>query len=130
MSGWRYLKIGVSLATIFAAGLVIGGLLMLGWVKRESDARRNPQNWTPRTLVWLQKELTLTPAQVETLRPKIDAAMGELAALQERGRVESGRIAYRMLDAVAPVLTPEQQQRFTALRQKRTEAWLKHDIGN
>lgn len=129
MISWRYVKVGTSLLVIFVAGLVIGSLLTLGWIKREADARRNPQNWTPRTIIWLQKELKLASPQVEAIRPKVDKAMTELKVLQESGRSESGRIAYRMLDAIVPDLTPAQQEQFKALRAKRTEAWLKHDLG-
>jgi hypothetical protein len=125
----RYVKVAVSLLVIFVAGLVIGGVLTLGWIKREADARRNPQNWTPRTITWLQKDLNLIPPQVEAIRPKVEKAMSELKSVQENARTQSGRIAYRMLDEIAPVLSPVQQQQFTELRKKRTEAWLKQDLG-
>jgi Spy/CpxP family protein refolding chaperone len=124
MSRWRYLTIGLSLTAIFTAGLVIGGVLALGWVKREADNRRNPANWTPRTIAWLDQELNLTPAQKETIRPGVEAAMKELTSVQENTRQESGRIAYGMLDRIAPALSPAQQEQFKELRKKRTEAWL------
>jgi hypothetical protein len=129
MISWRFAKVGASLLVIFVAGLVIGGLLAVGWIKREADARRNPQNWTPRTLVWLQKELNLTPTQIEAVRPKIDNSMSELKVLQDNLRTESGRIAYRMFDAIVPDLSPAQQEQFKVLRAKRTEAWMKQDLG-
>jgi hypothetical protein len=129
MISWRYVKVAVSLLVIFVAGLVIGGAVTLGWIKREADARRNPQNWTPRTITWLQKELNLTPPQVEAIQPKVDKAMSELKAVQEHGRTQSGRIAYRMLDEIVPDLSPAQQEQFKELRKKRTEAWLKQDLG-
>ena len=60
---------------------------------------------------------------------KVYKAMSELKSVQENARTQSGRIAYRMLDEIAPVLSPVQQQQFTELRKKRTEAWLKQDLG-
>jgi hypothetical protein len=129
MSSWRYVKVATSLLVIFVAGLVIGGMLVLGWVKREADARRNPQNWTPRTMTWLQKDLNLTSTQVETIRPKVEKSMSELKAVQETARSQSGRIAYRMFDEIIPDLSAPQQEQFQELRKKRTETWLKQERG-
>lgn len=108
LSRWKLLS---ALLAIFIAGGVVGGVATYRVITRFQHERLDQRTWTPRTLRWLAKEGDLSPAQIERLRPRVDAAMHELAGLRDRATGEFRDILTRMLIAISGELDAVQRDR-------------------
>lgn len=107
----RTLKLSLLCAGIFVCGAVAGGI----GVRRLLP--QGPQdNFGPRTMQRMVADLQLTDAQRENIEPKIRAAGEELRRLRRESWKQSGAVMEAMDAAIVAELTPEQRQRFEAIK--------------
>lgn len=112
-------KLMLAMGCTFVSGAVIGSVATVRVVQKHVAARMDHQQWGPRTMAWLTKELTLTAQQQQELRPVVDSMVDRLKQL--RDDAESGRkgIIYQLLVEIDSTLTPEQRDTLKRLIQER-----------
>jgi len=113
----RWLTV-LALLAIFVAGGVTG------WLSRPPGRMHGPphgNDLAAHLRTRLTRELSLTPQQVEKINPIVEASATEL----DKSRRESEERATKIIDdmhaKLATILTPEQQQKLAALREKRRD---------
>jgi Spy/CpxP family protein refolding chaperone len=114
-------KLVLLLTGIFLAGAVAGGFVTLEVGKNMLRKRMAPDNWGPARLKTLEKELALTPEQIDRLKPIVRRDVDELNRLRQQGFQETRRILERMENDIAAILTPEQKAKFEKFNEERRE---------
>lgn len=114
----RRWKIILTLAAIFAAGAVTGGVFALGVVKKAVDQKINPNRWPGSLLDSYQKRLKLTPDQVEQMRPVVEQSRREWADSVRAAVGSYGSIIRRLDEQLEPLLTPEQKAEHQRIREE------------
>lgn len=114
-------KLVLLLTGIFLAGAVAGGFVTLEVGKGMLRKRMAPENWGPARLKTLEKELDLTPAQIEQLKPIIRRDVEDLNRLRQQGFQETRRILERMEKDITAVLTSAQKAKFEKFNEERRE---------
>jgi hypothetical protein len=107
----RRWKAVLSLVVVFLAGMIVGGVLMLGGIHRWHQNRINAETWTPRTMTWLRREVQLAPEQESKVEPIVVRAMQDLSELRDRADGERKAIFSRLFLELSEHLTAEQQQK-------------------
>jgi hypothetical protein len=102
-------KTVLSLVVVFAAGVIVGGVLMLKGIQRWHREKINAANWTPRTMHWLRREVAVTPEQESTVLPIVERAMGDLSQLRDQADGERKAIFARLFLELSEHLSAEQQ---------------------
>lgn len=123
MNALRRWQIVLLLVAIFAVGAVSGALVTLRVVKRAAAKAGQPQNMLQAAARYYQRQLELTPEQVEQLRPVFQQTAREIAA----SRRDMFHSMQRMHEEMEKVLTPEQQTKFAELRE-RARARIKNQL--
>ena len=106
-------KAALIIALTFAVGAMTGAALNGIYLEASSKAREG-RSATP-VLDTLRRDLNLTDAQAVAIRAAIEDTRRELRVVrfdQCPGFTEARR---RLIERVRPLLTPEQQQRFSAI---------------
>lgn len=114
-------KLVLLLTGIFLAGAVAGGFVTLEVGKNMLRKRMAPDIWGPTRLKTLEKELALTPEQIDRLKPIVRRDVDELNRLRQQGFQETRRILERMENDIAALLTPEQKTKFEKFNEERRE---------
>jgi len=123
MSFLRHWQIVLLLVAIFLVGAASGALLTVRAVKRAASSSTAPQNLVATAARYYQRELQLTPDQVEQLRPIFIETARDIG----RSRREMYQSMQRMHGEMEKVLTPEQQEKFRELRE-RAKARIKSHL--
>ena len=114
-------KIILVFAGVFLAGAIFGGPLM-GWYRNYQLERRPP--FAERTMERYQRELKITAAQEERIRPILLRMQNEWRRLRQENVRNLSAVVDQMHREVAAELTPEQQTKLEEMRQElrlRTE---------
>lgn len=114
-------KLVLLLTGIFLAGAVAGGFVTLEVGKGMLRKRMAPEHWGPARLKTLERELDLSPRQVEQLKPIVRRDVEDLNRLRQQGFQETRRILERMERDIAAILTPEQKAKFEKFNEERRE---------
>ena len=126
----RHWKIILSLVAIFVAGCITGGVLTVAITKRVA-ARRSAgtagSNFGAVVVQHYQKQLELTPEQVEKLKPVFARAAAGLRNSRSNLLTEVTLAMRQMNEDIARELTPEQQARFEKMKE-RNRARLKNQF--
>jgi hypothetical protein len=111
---------------IFAAGLVVGGLVTLRVVKYLAAPRLgSPEQYGPQLIKGFAKKLDLTPEQQEKIKPLITRGAEELRQLRRTAWTTSQAVIERMEGEIAAQLTPDQKVKFDQMLAEQRER-LKH----
>jgi hypothetical protein len=110
MSILRNWKTILGLLALFAAGVIVGGVLTLGAVRKIMLRRADPDTWAPRTLAWFHDEMHTTPEQESQLRPIIDRGVADMVKLRDEGEEHWRSIVGSMIVEAAPILTDTQRE--------------------
>ena len=110
MSGWKYAKTIAWLLAVFAAGLVVGGVVTVRVIQHQYRERMNAATWTPRTVAWLQTTLRLSPEQESQIQPVVERWMEKMVGLRTRVVDERKQLFGHMFAELATHLTDEQRQ--------------------
>lgn len=121
MNGAKPWKLILLLAGIFLAGGLVGSAVTLHFAREYVHHRAMPEQWGPARLKMLARQLDLTPAQIEQLRPVVHRNMAELGQVRQEGFRETRRVLARLEQDIAAVLTPEQKVRFKELNDELRE---------
>ncbi len=98
---------------IFAAGLVVGGLVTLRVVKYFAPPRLgSPEQFGPQLIKRFTTKLELTPEQQEKIKPVIAQGAEELRQIRRTTWLSSQAVIDRMESEIAAQLTPEQKIKF------------------
>ena len=111
------------LAVIFVAGGVTGSVVM-------KSLNRRPPPGPPHTAEHivgvirktLQEKLDLTPAQLEKITPRIQAAALEIKIAHGDSARRIGTISRELHAQIAPELTPEQREKLAQFDREREES--------
>ena len=103
-------KIILSLAAIFAAGAVTGGVITFQTVRKMVQARTNPDQWPGRVFRDYRNRLKLEPGQQERIRPILTEAGRKMKRTRAEYLQAHGQLMREIHAALLPVLTPEQIQ--------------------
>jgi Spy/CpxP family protein refolding chaperone len=126
-------KIILLLVGIFGAGCVAGGFIAVNLAQKAFQRRGLPEQWGPARLKILSERLSLTPEQVERLKPIVRRDMEDLTRLRQQGFAESRRILERLERDIGAVLTPEQKAKFEQFnreqRQRRMQEFRRGERG-
>jgi hypothetical protein len=120
-------KIVLSLAAIFLAGSITGGLFTIAIAKHEVRRQSDPTQWFQLTMQRWKKRLHLTAAQEERLKPTVEATVNELRTLRTNDVRQTDEILTRAQARIDPELTAEQRQRLQKMREarkRRLQEWL------
>lgn len=115
-------KVILAFAGVFLAGVICGGAWAPRWwfaPERPMGARPGggPQSLLPR----LEKQLKLTEAQTDRIRPIVERMQVETQRLRREGVREFTAAMERMNLAIAAELTPEQRVKLEEMRKKFRE---------
>lgn len=113
MSWLRSWKTILGLLVVFAAGMLFGVVGTAGAIKKEFARRTDSTTWTPRTLAWITEAGGLTPSQVDTIRPDVEAAVEKLVELRSTAEQERTGILALLFAEVLPKLEPPQREKLT-----------------
>ena len=108
----------LALLAIFVAGGVTG------WLSRPPGRMHGPprgNDLAAHLRSRLTHELALTPQQVEKINPIVEASATELDKSWRESAERATKIIDEMHAKLAAILTPEQQQKLAALREKRRD---------
>lgn len=115
MNPLRHWKTILGLLVVFAAGVVVGGVLVMGKIRRDVQERSNPDTWTTRTMAWFHGELHITPEQENHLRPVVEKSMGEMRELRNDAEARWREIVGELLTNAAPLLDDRQREHLRQL---------------
>jgi len=109
---------GLAMLCVFCAGLVVGGATAILIVQKHIAARMDHTQWSPRTIAWLAKELSLTTEQQSRIKPPVDSMATQLKQLQDDTDAERKALFGRMLMEIHGELTDEQAAKLKEVLQK------------
>ena len=117
------LKVTACLALVFGSGAFCGVAVTVRRL-RDTDARaRAEERWVEQRRKDDARQLQLTPAESERLRPAYDRLLSDLRAVRETTVAGLGDAVRRQARDVADQLTPEQRQRWAQLLEQRRAQW-------
>ena len=107
-------KVILAFTGIFVAGILVGGMLVLGWGK--NTAQRSPmgEQFGPQLMQRLVTQLDLTPEQQTKVKPIVDQATEELRQLRHSTQRTTAGVLVRLQGDISAVLNPEQKTKFDA----------------
>jgi Spy/CpxP family protein refolding chaperone len=126
--GW---KLTISFALLFVIGALCGATitLTLGSLHQFNARLPGPVSWEQAAMRNLTHQLDLTPEEQERVRVPIHEAIEKLRAIRQKTIQETNESFDETLAGLAPLLTPEQQQKLEELRARRKAklraAWSK-----
>jgi periplasmic protein CpxP/Spy len=111
------------LITLSAACVALFATVAIG-LAQDPAAKNNdrPHRWQHKRgnpVEHLTKALDLTPDQVAKIQPIFDQAKPQLKAARQESKQKIQAIRENMQAQIRPILTPEQQQKFDALKKAR-----------
>jgi hypothetical protein len=109
MNFWSIVKTISFAAIIFAAGSVVGGVATIRFVERRVRERLDDRNWTNLTMNWLDRELSLSDAQLAQIEPIVMGGTGELKEIRDETELRRRAILAAKLKEVRKHLTPDQE---------------------
>jgi hypothetical protein len=125
-------KIALCLAAIFAAGLAIGSVATVGIIRHK--LRQNPADASKvaqAVMKRLQTELSLTPEQVEKVRPAIARASEQIRVFQVEILFRAHRLFVEAEADINPHLDERQKarlQQFVSERREQLRRALGRDV--
>lgn len=129
----RRWTVALSLAAIFACGVLVGALGTLRAVRTETRHRLNPDRWSDGVMHALDRHLALRPEQRERIAPLVRAGAEEARGVRGRAVAETLKIVEQTRAKVAEQLSPEQARKldeFMAQRQRRARRWIRPHQGH
>lgn len=113
-------KVIFSFVVVFVAGAVVGGLYSpwqrepkpKKWRERIKQGERGREQFSDRVVRHYTERLSLTPEQIDQIRPIVVAAGKEMRKIRSDWSSNTATVAQEMNQAVAAVLTPEQRVEF------------------
>ena len=106
-------KVVLAFIGIFAAGLLVGGLVTLRVVKNLAPARMgSPEQFGPQLMKRYTAKLELTPEQQDKINPLIMRAGEELRQMRRATWTNSQAVIDRVEAEISAQLTPEQKTKF------------------
>lgn len=112
-------KIGVSLAAIFLAGAMTGGLLTISVVKREAARTGKPALWVETTLRRWNWRLHLSAEQEKKLRPVLQETAQELRWLHATDLQQTETLLGRVHGRIDQELDAKQRVIFQKMLEAR-----------
>ncbi len=107
---------------IFAAGLVVGGLVTLRVVKSLAPPRMgSPEQFGPQLIKRFTTKLELTPDQQEKIKPIITQGAEELRQMRRTAWINSQAVIDRMEAEIAAQLTADQKVKFDQMLAEQRE---------
>lgn len=128
MEAIKHWKIVLSLAAIFLAGAVTGGVITFQVVRSVVRARTNPDQWSARILRDYQDRLDLSQEQMDRIRPVLLQAGQQMK--QARGEFIQlhGRLMREVNATLTQELTPVQKQIFEELREEQVRRFRERGV--
>jgi Spy/CpxP family protein refolding chaperone len=115
--GW---KLTISFALLFVIGALCGATITLTLGSMHQFTAKAPAiTWEQAAMRNITKQLNLTPEQQEKVRVPIHEAIERLKAVRQKTVQENNEAFDQTLAGLAPLLTPEQQQKLDEFRARR-----------
>ena len=115
----------VYLSLVFLSGALVGGfshkLITTSAVKADSKSKKpGPEEYRKHYLDIMRKHLDLTPEQLPQLEQILDKTKERYEALENNvWKPGTQEIRQEQTEAIMAILTPEQQAKYTQLREER-----------
>jgi hypothetical protein len=126
--GW---KLTISFALLFVIGALCGATITLTLGSLHQFTKKAPPalTWEQAAMKNLTNQLHLTQEQQEKVRTPIHEAIERLRAVRQKTVQENNEAFDQTLAGLAPLLTPDQQQKLDEFRARRMArlraAWAK-----
>jgi uncharacterized membrane protein len=123
----RTVKVWGIFVGVFLAGAVAGGLVGVRLTDavvdraRQGERAKAPEQTNLMLLRMYASRLELTPAQIEQIRPAMDATGDQMRRLRQ----ESAMSLQQLEESLEAVLEPEQRERLKAMQLAQKELWRK-----
>jgi len=129
-------KLWGGLLALFCSGVLLG--VLASWRIAEDKAIENLTREQPRVpksiMRKLDRELELSDTQRKRIEEIVCRTHGELLAFRDRIRPDRERIIQQSIDAMKAELSPEQQKKLDALRERtkahRAQGKMNHKDGS
>jgi Spy/CpxP family protein refolding chaperone len=117
--GW---KLTISFALLFVIGALCGATIALTLGSMHQFTAKAPPvvSWETSAMRNLTRQLNLTAEQQEKVRVPIHEAIERLRAVRQKTVQDNNEAFDQTLAGLAPLLTPEQQQKLDEFRARRT----------
>lgn len=123
MNALRHWKIMLSLAALFALGMATGSVLTSRLRPEPAVALQPPdEKWRALTLADYEQRLSLTPDQVQRLKPVFAVTGDKLRTLRANITERVSELIREMNQQLMPALDAEQQSKLKALLEERRRA--------
>jgi Spy/CpxP family protein refolding chaperone len=122
---FRHWKIILLMAAIFCAGVISGAVLAVSAVSKAMAKGISFEDWPGRVLRQHQRELKLTPEQVEQIKPLLEQRLPEMLKLRDETVLKFGVVLNSLNAEIKSKLTPEQAAKFDAINRQRGEKFRK-----
>ena len=125
MKPFSYVNTILGLAAIFALGAASGSLVTAHLRPAPASARAQAapeERWQALTLADYEQRLSLTPVQVEKLKPVFGLTRRKLATLRANTAERVAEFIREMNHQVMTELSPEQQGKLRTLIEERSRA--------
>jgi hypothetical protein len=123
MNALRHWKIMLSLAALFALGMATGSVLTSRLRPEPAVALQPPEEkWRALTLADYEQRLSLTPDQVQRLKPIFAVTGDKLRTLRANTPERVSELIREMNQQMMPALDAEQQTKLKTLLEERRKA--------
>lgn len=106
-------------ALVFAAGGVVGGVAYRVYSHSTVNAESGPREYRRKYMAELKARLSLGDAQATRIESILDETRAEYRAFYARHKEEMDAIQAEQTRRINELLTPEQQEEYTAFREER-----------
>jgi hypothetical protein len=113
-------RLALYLTSLFLAGVVTGGSLSWGLIKK-NEFKPAPGDMAQHITRSLQAQLKLNADQVEKIRPAVDKAVQNLTSIHDQTRPQIDQVFQNLNLELAKHLTAEQCDKLQELDRKRRE---------
>ena len=125
-SSWKLVLV---FAILFLMGGLSGSVITWAVLRRQMPANptRNFHAWTEHLMQRLQRVGKLTPEQATKIRPRVEAAVKQMQAIQSQAMLQGSDAFDAALAEIETEVNPDQQKRIENFREHR-RAWIQEAI--
>jgi hypothetical protein len=120
-SGWKLVLV---FAVLFVMGGISGSVITSAflWKRMPPNPTRNFRAWSENLMQKLERIGKLTPEQTARIRPRVEAAVKQMQAIQIQAMLQGSDAFDAAIAEIETGLDPDQQKRLERFREHRRTA--------
>jgi hypothetical protein len=120
-SSWKLVLV---FAVLFLMGGITGSVITYAflWKRMRPNPTRNFHAWSENLIQRLERTGKLTPEQSARIRPRVEAAVRQMQAIQIQAMLQGSDTFDAALAEIETGLNPDQQKRLERFRERRRTA--------